>query len=193
MYLGDVFVPIFKLLSCIFIIFLVGAIINIIVDKIRGVSNQQILRKRNISNSDIEILLIALNKIKGYKKIFIYNKYVIRITEYGIDAILVCDYYGILYGFESSSNWKFKNDSKYDKINNPLIEFQKYLETMQTKIDGHDINKYILLGGNTILNISFKKIEVLRRNNIFYKLSTKRIGKKYTTQEVDKIYQKINM
>lgn len=193
MYLGDIFVPIFKFLSCIFVIFLIGAIINIIIDKIRGVSNQSILKKRNISNNDIEVLIMTLNKIKGYKKFFIYNKYVIRITEYGIDAILVCDYYGLLYGQESSIKWEFKNGSIYDKINNPLIEFEKYLEVIQNKIGGCDINRYILLGGNTILNIPLKKIEVLRTNNIFYRLSTKRTGKKYTIQEVNKIYKKINM
>lgn len=193
MYLGDAFIPLFKFFSCIFVILLIGAIINIIVDKIKGVSNQHILKKRDISNSDIEVLIMTLNRIKGYKKIFIYNKYVIRITEYGIDAILVCDYYGILYGKESSINWKFKNGSIYDKINNPLIEFEKYLEIIQNKIECYDINRYILLGGNTILNIPVKKTQVLRRNNIFYILSTKRAGKIYTTQEINKIYQKINM
>lgn len=193
MYLGDAFIPLFQFFSCIFIIFLIGTIINIVVDKIKGVSNQHILTKRNISNSDIEVLIMTLNIIKGYNKIVIHNKYVIRITEYGIDAILVCDYYGILYGQESSMNWKFKNEDIHDQISNPLIEFKKYIETIQNKIDGCDINRYILLGGNTILNISLRKIEVLRRNNIFYILSTKKTKKKYTIQEVDEIYEKINM
>lgn len=186
-------IPMFKFFVCIGVVLLIGAIINIIKDKVKGKAKQKILMKRDISNCDIDVLILTLKKIKGYNKIIVNNKYIMRITEYNIDVILVCDYYGILYGNEEDLTWNFKSDQKNEVITNPTIEFKKYIEEIKEKIGNYQIREYILLGGNTISNIQFKEIEVVRRSNILYVLSEKKYGKKYTKEEIDSLYNKLVM
>lgn len=193
MYADDLMIPVFKFLLCIGFIFLIGAIINIIIDKKKGLSNQNLLKKRDISKSDINTLIINLDKLKGYKKIFTHDKYLIVITEYAINAVLVCDYYGILSGNECDSMWNLNNGKINNKIANPLVDFYKYLSDIENKLNNINIKKYILLGGNSLLRIPIKNIKVIRRNNIFYTLSTRKDGKIYTIEEIDKIYKKFNM
>lgn len=192
-YAEEIAMPIFKFLVCIGALLLIGAIINIIKDKVRGKSKQKILKKRDISSCGTDVIALSLDKIKGYKRIITNKNYIIRINEYSIDAILICDYYGILSGEEVSEKWNFKSDKEEIMVENPIIEFEKYINNIENKIGNYEIKKYILLGGNTFLNIQFKNIEVLRSNNIYYELSTKMEAKKYTEEEIDNIYQKIIM
>lgn len=193
MYADDLMIPVFKFLLCIGFVFLIGAIINIIIDKKKGLSNQNLLKKRDISKSDIDTLIISLDNLKGYKKVFTHNNYLIVITEYAINAVLVCDYYGILLGNESDRVWNLKNGKVNSEIENPLIKYYKYLSDIEEKLSDINIKRYILLGGNSLLRIPIKNIKVIRRNNIFYTLSIRKDGKIYTPEEVDEIYKKINM
>lgn len=191
-FIDNVVLPMFQVFICIGFLFLIGAFINIIKDKIKGNANQKIFQKRDIKNAGMDTFLISLKEIKGYSKILVYKNYIIRIHEYGIDAIIICDFYGILTGLEEDITWNFKNNDSRQVIANPLIEFKKYIDLIENKLNIKDINRYILLGSNTILNNSFKNVKVIRTNEARYVLATKGL-KKYTKEQVDEFYKKINV
>ncbi|HPF83562.1 MAG TPA: hypothetical protein PLV83_05335 [Bacilli bacterium] len=193
MEVDSVIIPIFKFLVLIGILFLIGAIINIIIDKIRGKSNQHIFRKRNIDNSNEDTLALLFNKVNGYKRIIKYDDIILFINEYGIKAILICDIYGILSGNENDKSWQLKANNRDTLITNPIIGFRDKLTKISSKIGNEEITEYILLGGHCFLNIEFKSINLVRTNKIFYTLSKKDGNKKYSVDEIDNIYEKLKM
>lgn len=184
---------IFKFLLCVFIFLIGGAFVKILLDLIRGKSKTNILKEKDIKDSDLKILEIELSRIKGYHKIFRTNKFLVYINEYHIDLILLCNYYGMLTGNENDEYWQFNSDLEKSTIVNPIYELEKIKENLIKKTGINKIRMYILLGSNTRLNVKISKINVIRRNNAFFTLSKRNEKKKYTQNEVDLMYKKIKM
>lgn len=184
---------IFKFLLCIVVFLIGGAFVKILLDLIRGKSKTNILKEKDIKDSDLKILEIELSRIKGYHKIFRTNKFLVYINEYHIDLILLCNYYGMLTGNENDEYWQFNSDLEKSTIVNPIYELEKIKENLIKKTGINKIRMYILLGSNTRLNVKISKINVIRRNNAYFTLSKRNEKKKYTQNEVDLMYKKIKM
>ena len=189
----DIVFGIFKLLLLIGSVLIIGAFIKIIIDIIKRKKGCVLFKKRNIIGSDIDILASQLLNMKGYKKIFKTTEYLVFINEYQIDLVFFCDYFGMLSGKENDPTWYFNSDSYKQKIENPIVVLDRIKKRLIEKIGNNNIREYILLGSNTLLNVSIIRTNVIRRNNAYYALTKRNGKKKYTIEEIDELYKKINM
>ena len=174
-------------LVCISII--LGLIYRIIIDiKMRRMYQNNIFRNVDISKCKIDTVVTMLNTFNEYSRIIKHKNFIFYITEYGIYEGIVFDVYGTVTGNEDDEYWNLKDNQEDEKIINPLIVFDNFTKEVRNKIGNLKVEKYIIMGGNCIFRISLKSIKILRMNSFSYIFNKKEIKKKYSKEQIEKVY-----
>lgn len=173
----------------VFIGIILGLIYRIIIDiRMRRMYQNNIFRNIDISKCKIDTVLTMLGTFKDYSRIIKHNDFIFYITEYGIYEGIVFDVYGTVTGKEEDEYWNLKDNQEDEKIINPLLSFENFTKEIRKKIGNLKVEKYIIMGGNCIFRIPLKSIRILRMNSFSYILNKKEIKKKYSKEQIDKVY-----
>lgn len=166
-----------------------GLIYRIIIDiKMRRMYQNNIFKNIDISKCKIDTVVTMLSTFNEYSRIIKHKDFIFYITEYGIYEGIVFDVYGTVTGKEDDEYWNLKDSKEDEKIINPLIRFDDFTNEVRKKIGNLKIEKYIIMGGNCIFRIPLKSIKILRMNSFSYILNKKEVKKKYSKEQLEKIY-----
>lgn len=173
----------------VFISIILGLIYRIIIDiKMRRMYQNNIFKNIDISKCKIDTVVTMLSTFNEYSRIIKHKDFIFYITEYGIYEGIVFDVYGTVTGKEDDEYWNLKDSKEDEKIINPLIRFDDFTNEVRKKIGNLKIEKYIIMGGNCIFRIPLKSIKILRMNSFSYILNKKEVKKKYSKEQLEKIY-----
>ena len=168
---------------------ILGLIYRIIIDiKMRRMYQNNIFKNIDISKCKIDTVVTMLSTFNEYSRIIKHKDFIFYITEYGIYEGIVFDVYGTVTGKEDDEYWNLKDSKEDEKIINPLIRFDNFTNEVRKKIGNLKVEKYIIMGGNCIFRIPLKSIKILRMNSFSYILNKKEIKKKYSKEQLEKIY-----
>lgn len=170
-----------------FFIFIILLLYVLIKELIKGVKVKH-YKKEEMMNSKFDLIYNRLDSVNNYHRIKkIDENMLVFINEYTINIIMTYDYDG---------NIIIKNDVCILKeglkdiiIKNPYKEFRNKEKNLN--LPNNECNKYLLLKEFCILTKIDPEIEIIRTNNLFFKLNKKEISKKYTKEQIDQFIDKM--
>lgn len=185
------FIFIYDMIKIPFILLLIGLIIYILIKEIKMKKYSRNLFKKNKKVTSIDLALMVINEMNEYKKIIINDNNIVLISRNGIYFIKVLDYTDEIIGDINEPHLFHKLGNKKYKIKNELFRYNKEYNYYKGKIK-YDINKYIVIRNDCILNVrNIRNTEIIKNKNLYYKLD-KKINK-YSENEIDEIYYSLTM
>ena len=145
-------------------------------------------------------IAILLENINGYK--FIINNIMINdngksrqidhiaITEYGVFVIETKNYAGIIYGLETSTEWKQYLNNKCFTFKNPIHQNYGHCEIVKSKVKDitNEIESIVVFVHRCKLKVKTISKVIYDDMLVNYILSKKRVLNK---EQIDKIYNAI--
>lgn len=138
----------------------------------------------------VEYIIMMINHNKNYKKYIVKDNNIILIMKNGIYFIKLLDYKNKISGNINGEYLIEKIGNKEYKVRNKIKNYYDEYSIYQSKIS-YQIEKYIIVRNDCMLNIDDKKIKIINSKNFYFKLDNQ--IKKYTNEQIDMIYNKFIM
>lgn len=183
-------IVIFEKLRGILILFLVCLITYMLIKEYKNRKYNRNPLKQIKETSHMEYALMMINNCKCYKKYLVKDNNILLVMENGIYFIKVLDYRSKITGYINDDYLNKLVGNKQLKVKNEIKKYNEEYSLYQEKID-YKIKKYIIIRNDCMMHIDAKDINIVNNKNFFFEIDKK--NKKYTNEQIDMIYEKINM
>lgn len=173
------------------VIILIMIAIYIIINEFR---NRKYLRnpfKKTKEFTELDMVEMIIDSLTGYKKVLKTNHTVIAILSSGVYYLKVTNAQNEIKGDLKEPYLYRKFGDQEFQIKNPLLGYEQEVKAYQNKLQ-EEIVTYLIIRNDCFWNvINNEKIKILRIKNLHYQLD--KTTKKYTNNQIDKIYSKLIM